>query len=712
MIRSRCVFAALIVALVFGVQGHQIIYVDTENGTLNNSCWEGGLDNPCSNLELANTGAQRYNSTIAVLLRYGTSHNTSTTAPTTSRVFTYPQLATTGNSIFKCGPTDNKCNEPASNCTCRCNEGNYQKYIYSRNVSCPPWFEPDNGTCRCGEGVHGIVKCNETLQESGILDCYCMTYNEVTGTVVSGACLYNCVNNALKDAVYLPMPNALEHLNDAMCGRLNRGGQLCGECKTNYSPPVYSYDLECTMCSGEQYNWIKYVAIAFVPLTVFLVLVLCCRISATSPQLYAFVMYSQFIAIPANVRIIFAAIKGIDRADASVAFQILSTLYGVWNLDFFRTLIPHTICLKVDTLQVLALDYSIAFYPLALIVVTYVLIELHAHNFRVIVWTWRPFHRCFARFRQQWDIKTSIVDAFATFLLLSNIKLLSVSFDLLTPTSVYNINGSVVGIYLYYDASIEYFGTKKHLPYAIVAVFVVLIFIIFPILLLLLYPMRWFQRCLGLCRVKWHALPIFIDAFQGCYKDGTNGTRDCRYFAGVYLFVRLIFFILIAITRNAVFYALAVLLLVSVAISLAIVQPYKAEFAVYNVVDLVFVLAMAMWCGAAVFYCTAAVKARYLLKTSVVVLSLLAVLPLLYLVVIFLRWICSRNKVGQKLVQIIKSQIGSVCRRTHGTKLEESLPDRLINPRFYQEDFSMANSSDRFYNQAYSSVSNDESTMI
>ena len=41
--------------------------------------------------------------------------------------------------------------------------------------------------------------------------------------------------------------------------------------------------------------------------------------------------------------------------------------------------------MKVDTLQALELDYSIAFYPLALTIVTYVLIELHAHNFQVIV---------------------------------------------------------------------------------------------------------------------------------------------------------------------------------------------------------------------------------------------------------------------------------------------------------------------------------------
>ena len=136
-------------------------------------------------------------------------------------------------------------------------------------------------------------------------------------------------------------------------------------------------------------------------------------------------------------------------------------MYGFWNLDFFQAFISHQVCLKVDTLQVLALDYSIAFYPLALIIVTYVFIELHAHNFRFIVWVWKPFHRCFAHFRQHWDIRTSIIDAFATFLLLSNIKLLSLSTDLLTPTYVYNMNGTVLGIYLYYDASIEYFGTKN-----------------------------------------------------------------------------------------------------------------------------------------------------------------------------------------------------------------------------------------------------------
>ena len=112
---SQCAVAALLVALVVGVQGHQIIYVDTENGALNSSCWEGGLDHPCSSLELAETSTNRYNLTIAILWRYGTSRNTPTTVPTTSQPMSGPPLATTDNG------------------TCRCNELNDHKYNVASN---------------------------------------------------------------------------------------------------------------------------------------------------------------------------------------------------------------------------------------------------------------------------------------------------------------------------------------------------------------------------------------------------------------------------------------------------------------------------------------------------------------------------------------------------------------------------------------------------
>ena len=106
----------------------------------------------------------------------------------------------------------------------------------------------------------------------------------------------------------------------------------------------------------------------------------------------------------------------------------------------------------------LALDYAIAIYPLLFVVFTYIVIELHDRGCRVLVWSWRPFHRWCVRFTRMMDIKSSVVKAFATFLLLSYVKLINTTADIFLPTKVYNSSGNFVGLYVYYDASYKYFG--------------------------------------------------------------------------------------------------------------------------------------------------------------------------------------------------------------------------------------------------------------
>jgi len=102
-------------------------------------------------------------------------------------------------------------------------------------------------------------------------------------------------------------------------------------------------------------------------------------------------------------------------------------------LELGLTLIPHT-CVSIDTLEALALDYAIAFYPLILLVISYILIQVNTNiTNRVISFMCRPFYRCADHLRKQLDVRNSIVEAFATSLLLSYVKLLSVSFDLLVP---------------------------------------------------------------------------------------------------------------------------------------------------------------------------------------------------------------------------------------------------------------------------------------
>ena len=316
----------------------------------------------------------------------------------------------------------------------------------SYNTSCPPWLvhSPSrNGTCECSNTFKDIVRCNESLQESSILDSYCMTHSEATGTVM-GSCLYGYIQVRSKyaDPLYRLLPHTTEGLNNATCGLFNRDGQLCGRCKEGYYSPVYSLDVRCVKCSNSGYAWLKYIAVAFGPLTVFFLLVMCFQISATSPKLYAFVTFSQALTIHHFVRRI--AVVLLEFSELLIPVQVLGTLYGIWNLDFFRMVLPP-LCLKVSTLQSLALDYTISIYPLVLLIITYLLIKVR-DNFQFAVRLWNPFHRCVARFQRQWDVKTSVIDAFATFVFLSSMRVLNVSFDLLVPTRVYHGNGSVDGI--------------------------------------------------------------------------------------------------------------------------------------------------------------------------------------------------------------------------------------------------------------------------
>ena len=61
-----------------------------------------------------------------------------------------------------------------------------------------------------------------------------------------------------------------------------------------------------------------------------------------------------------------------------------------------------------------------------------------------------------------------LVDAFATFIVLSYCKFLFTSFDILSGVKVYDINGNFK-MYVSMNASIEYFG-HKHLPFALLAI--------------------------------------------------------------------------------------------------------------------------------------------------------------------------------------------------------------------------------------------------
>ena len=371
-----------------------------------------------------------------------------------------------------------------------------------------------------------------------------------------------------------------------MCEGTSRTGQLCGQCVDNHSPPVYSYYPQCVNCTTGTNNWPKYLAVSLLPTTAFFIEVLVFKFRATSPLLNGYILVSQIITSPPLQRIIAYNIRGNDydnTTEGYFAYIYLGCL-SIWNLDFFRlAYTPFCLHPNTSTLKVLSLDYIIAAYPLALIILTYTLVRLHYHNCTLVVWLWRPFISCFARCQRQWDIHNSLVDAFATFLLLSYVKFLSVSFDILMPTFSWDMESKLQPAVVYYDGTFEYFG-QEHLPYALQALAVLLVFTFLPILLLCLYPCRCFQRFLNRYHLSSQTLYTFMDTFQGSFKDGTNGTGDCRYFAAIYLTARVVLYLSLGISIVTFNRSTISGVLLAVVVLLAVFQPYKESL--YNRLDI------------------------------------------------------------------------------------------------------------------------------
>ena len=442
------------------------------------------------------------------------------------------------------------------------------------DYSCPPWqVKTPNGTCICDSyNLYDIVLCSDNPYELHLQECYCLTFGH---ELVVGPCRYTCSRMGYFSYFNITV-NSTALINDAMCGVFNRQGQMCGSCKPGYAPPVYSYSLSCVNCTTS--NWGKYTAVSLLPLTAFFVFVITFRISAFSPKLHGLILFSQILTSRCYLQ--YLTFKLPNNGDFTPTQRYLTqaviSVMGVWNLDFCR-LVYSPFCLHphTNTLQVMALDYLIAVYPLLLIGLSYLLVLLYDHNVGLVVCLCKPFVTLFIKFRRQWNIRSSLVDAFATFLLLSYVKILSVSVDLLLPVSLYDQTGSTLSqLYLFNQGDVAYFS-NQHLPYACLAIFFLFTFTLLPMLLLFLYPCSWFQVCLNRTGCSCQSLHIFMDSFQGHYKNGTNGTRDFRYFSALYLLLRAVVYASTVLAFQILSYAFTIMFLISFAVVVSLVQPYK-----------------------------------------------------------------------------------------------------------------------------------------
>ena len=547
------------------------------------------------------------------------------------------------------------------------------------NSNCPTWFGCYNNTCDCNTEPEHIIKCDG--DRAAVLACYCATtahqdeFN--THDLIVGSCIFNCwrrPNHTILDSQYFVLPQNSSTLNNDTCGWLRRTGPLCGKCLPNHSPLVYSYSLKCIECPhGHVYrNWLLFILLAFVPLTIFYIIILLLNINVASSSLHAFVLFCQLVSSPPFARVIE---NSPNQISATIVTKVFMSFYGIWNLDFFRFFVPN-ICLNTSPLLSLSLDYVIAIYPLFLVFITYLLINLYDRNFKALVFVCKPVKVCFSWFQERHRENTTIIDAFVTFFMLSFVKIISVSFDLLFPVPIYSFNSSKVSHALFYDGSIAYFG-RDHLPYAIVAIIFLVCFAVIPVVILLFYPYCWFQRLLSCLPSRWYLiLQAFVDSFQGCYKNGVEkGSCDCRSFSGLYLILRIAALLLYLFTLQSTFYILCGILFLLCTLLLLVIQPYKSELSWYNNLHAAFLILLVM-----LWFSLTGLSYVPHQKTTFLVFTLFCwISPVIYLTLRVFCWLFFQRKKTKKYISSLLYWISTHCcsAKDVPSDSEESLPHRI-----------------------------------
>ena len=581
------------------------------------------------------------------------------------------------------------------------------------STACSPWFfyNVTLGQCQCFETLNFDVECTE--REALLRFGRCMTYQDEEHTTSVGFCPYFLVDNFVENvtqSVFIRLPSNVSELNDYMCGNLNRKGFQCSECIEGYGLSWTFLGYQCSNCDGVWYGVPVYLLLQFAPLTVFYFIILLFRLNVTTAPLTSYILFSQLtyysFTLNGETRSVFRA-----HLANKETFTLVSTMiefYGIWNLDFFRNVIPpFCVSQNLKLIHFYFLEYISAFYPLVLIAVTWIWIELASRGFKPIVCLLK--NKCCSGKRLHWDKKHTVIDVFATFLLLSYTKILLHSLLVSAPIviQVLNATGSLSSVRTSLDISIG-FLSRKHLPFAICSVIIFLTLGISPALLLALYPLKCFRKLLHKFRLLGHhnaAFHLFVEKFYACYKDGLRGGRDLRSFASLFFFFRLILVFIDETTfdfigrtgadvndTQIVTLVSRVIVIAVLTLIIAIVRPYKEAY--MNVLDTLVLSTMTFGSFLPIVSLSGmsdvnSSLGRFLLNLSIVVLS---VPQLGFYVYLFVRFY--QRKAPVKWIKLkctsIKHRIQECCfARSLSTEemmmemVDDGLPDRFVHPELY-----------------------------
>lgn len=518
--------------------------------------------------------------------------------------------------------------------------------------------------CLGPAGVQGNINAPTALLQQG----YWMGQIGNDSTLLAGLCPpENCngANSSVQLAgLYITLPSTSDQLDETICSG-NRMGVLCGKCKDGYAPAVDSQSSQCLYYNHTEVtgNVFKYIGAVYVPLVAFFILIILCNVRLTAGPANVFILYSQLIASTFDLTLSKSVARNVSYASALAKSYRL--MYGIFNLDFFLTIL-HPFCVaKMDTLDVISLNYLIALSPLLMIVLMLVFIKLlSCSRSSCLV-------RCIAT-------TTSPMMAFASFLLLSYNKLTTTSTLVLSQVLLVTSYGHDSAYRrVYASGSFSVTNDIYVKRYAIMAYFFLLIPILLPIVLLE-YPVRFLERMLNKVPFFQKHYPadkvnIFLDTFQGAFKNNR------RFYASFYFIFRLFIAVeYIVAVSDATQIILQQATCVVMILITAVLKPYKQRY--LNYLDVLMFSYMAILGSLSMYMLMNTTSS--LIVIPLILQYILVIIPAILYAGIFLVW----NVIPYNVKVSLLSFCGTKKLTDTGTKAEES-------PRYPDEEDVLINRS-------------------
>ena len=519
-----------------------------------------------------------------------------------------------------------------------------RRVSFSRSArlgNCPIGFTLVKGVCVCSsvtvdKQLIGIEQCNVSYFRALLLVGSWIGCSGADGDVATGYCPLKYCN--FNDRQNFLVPKTCEELVlENMCFE-HRRGQLCGECEEGYSVYYHSDIYLCGKCSYGALGMLIYLAAELFPLTVLFSVIMLMKLKMTSGPMQSLLFFAQAITL----------INGIcsfsTRSQTSYQFIKYHTfIVGFLKLDFF-VLNELSFCLwgGATTLDNLAMRYFTTFFALLLIIAYILALKHNAVVMKIICCKKLKIFTSIIR-----ASKNAAVHGISTFLILSYTQYTVTSFRILSRLPLYGEGGKTIGHVVHLQGNVDYFG-RDHLPYAIPAVFVLLIFSIPPPFLLISYPLLW--KIKAKFRPNADAendttvwpirkiLPL-IDSFQGVFRDNR------RMFAGLLFVWRVILTAIFAFSRNIIeFYVLTECALLSFLVIHAVARPYKRR--IYNVIDTV------MFANLATIIALYWYNASNPMDIVTGIILLLMYLPLAILIIVAVLWSLQKCNITPKQLRL------------------------------------------------------------